>query len=305
MTLRVRQHVIHVSEINYLCVHKKLRSKRLAPVLIKEVTRQCHLKGIFQAIYTAGIVIPTPITVCRYYHRLLNIPKLVNTRFCFVPRNMTLARMIRVNNVPAATTLPGLREMQENDIVPVTQLLNEYMKRFTMVPLFDIDEARHQFLSGTGKGEIGSGGSNRREKQVTFSYVVESPDTGKITDFFSFYSLPSTVIGNTTHPILQAAYLYYYATDSGLQGREEAEPLVKKRLQTLIGDAIIVASEAGFDVFNALTLMDNVSILQDLKFGLGDGFLNFYLYNWRTMPLAGMNEEGNVPAGKGVGVVML
>jgi len=218
---------------------------------------------------------------------------------------MTLARMIRVNNVPAVTTLPGLREMQENDIVPVTQLLNEYMKRFTMVPLFDIDEARHQFLSGTGKGEIGSGGSNRREKQVTFSYVVESPDTGKITDFFSFYSLPSTVIGNTTHPILQAAYLYYYATDSGLQGREEAEPLVKKRLQTLIGDAIIVASEAGFDVFNALTLMDNVSILQDLKFGLGDGFLNFYLYNWRTMPLAGMNEEGNVPAGKGVGVVML
>ena len=28
-------------EINFLCVHKKLRSKRLAPVLIKEVTRRC------------------------------------------------------------------------------------------------------------------------------------------------------------------------------------------------------------------------------------------------------------------------
>ena len=275
--------VIHASEINYLCVHKKLRSKRLAPVLIKEVTRQCHLKGIFQAIYTAGIVIPTPVAVCRYYHRLLNIPKLVNTRFCFVPRSMTLARMIRVNKVSAATTLPGLREMQEKDIVAVTQLLTEYMRRFTMVPLFDIDEARHQFLSGIGKGEIGSGGPNRREKQVTFSYVVEvriftllylyadsyflfqNPDTGKITDFFSFYSLPSTVIGNTSHPILQAAYLYYYATDSGLQGREDAEQLVKKRLYTLIGDAIIVANEAGFDVFNALTLMDNVSVLHDLK----------------------------------------
>jgi len=165
--------MIHVSEINYLCVHKKLRSKRLAPVLIKEVTRQCHLKGIFQAIYTAGIVIPTPITVCRYYHRLLNIPKLVNTRFCFVPRSMTLARMIRVNKPPAATALPGLREMQEKDIVAVAHLLAEYMKRFTMVPLFNIDEARHQFLSGMGKGEIGNGGPNRREKQVTFSYVVE------------------------------------------------------------------------------------------------------------------------------------
>lgn len=41
------------------------------------------------------------------------------------------------------------------------------------------------------------------------------------------------------------------------------------------------------------------------QFGVGDGFLNFYLYNWRTAKLAGMNNEGSVPAGKGVGIVML
>ena len=35
-------------EINFLCVHKKLRSKRLAPVLIKEITRRVNLTGIFQ-----------------------------------------------------------------------------------------------------------------------------------------------------------------------------------------------------------------------------------------------------------------
>lgn len=165
--------VINVSEINYLCVHKKLRSKRLAPVLIKEVTRQCNLKGVFQAIYTGGVVIPTPVSVCRYHHRLLNIPKLVNTRFCFVPRNMTLARMIRVNKLASATTLHGLREMQEKDIVAVTQLFTEYMKRFDMVPLYDIDEIWHQFLSGMGEGDVGSGGPGRRQRQVTWAYVVE------------------------------------------------------------------------------------------------------------------------------------
>ena len=64
--------VIHVflstiiaSEVNFLCVHKKLRSKRLAPVLIKEITRQCHLKGVFQAVYTGGLFLPTPIATCR------------------------------------------------------------------------------------------------------------------------------------------------------------------------------------------------------------------------------------------------
>ncbi|KAJ3515091.1 hypothetical protein NLJ89_g1978 [Agrocybe chaxingu] len=258
MTLRVRQHVIQVSEINYL-----------------------------------------------YYHRSLNIPKLVETKFCHVPRNMTLARMIRLNKLPSKTSVPGLREMQEKDVVAATTLFNQYMKRFDLVPFFTLEEARHQFLSGSGEGEVGTGGVGRREGQVTWSYVVEDPETGTITDFFSFYSLPSTVINNTTHPILEAAYLFYYATEVGLQPSEDQDEKVKKRLLALVGDALIVANEAKFDVFNALTLMDNVPILQDLRFGVGDGFLNFYLYNWRTLPFAGMNSEGTVPAGKGVGVVML
>ena len=56
-------------EVNFLCVHKKLRSKRLAPVLIKEITRRVNVCGIFQAAYTAGIVLPKPVACCRYYHR--------------------------------------------------------------------------------------------------------------------------------------------------------------------------------------------------------------------------------------------
>ena len=40
--------VLYRCEINFLCIHKKLRAKRLAPVLIKEVTRRVNLRGIFQ-----------------------------------------------------------------------------------------------------------------------------------------------------------------------------------------------------------------------------------------------------------------
>lgn len=42
------QSSIPTVEINFLCVHKKLRAKRLAPVLIKEVTRRVNLMGIWQ-----------------------------------------------------------------------------------------------------------------------------------------------------------------------------------------------------------------------------------------------------------------
>jgi hypothetical protein len=55
---------VRMCEINFLCVAKKLRSKRLAPVLIKEVTRRVNLRGIWQATYTAGVVIPTPVASC-------------------------------------------------------------------------------------------------------------------------------------------------------------------------------------------------------------------------------------------------
>ena len=63
-------------EINFLCVHKKLRTKRLAPVLIREITRRVNLFDIWQASYTAGVIIPTPLATCRYFHRSLNPKKL-------------------------------------------------------------------------------------------------------------------------------------------------------------------------------------------------------------------------------------
>src|SRR5689334_6662844 len=77
---RVRIHgrgPVSMVEINYLCVHKKLRSRRLAPVLIREITRRVNRTGIWQAAYTAGALLPKPVARNRYYHRSLNPKKLV------------------------------------------------------------------------------------------------------------------------------------------------------------------------------------------------------------------------------------
>ena len=40
-----------------------------------------------------------------------------------------------------------------------------------------------------------------------------------------------------------------------------------------------------FDVFNCLEMMENGEFLADLKFGPGDGHLQYYLYNWRCKPM--------------------
>ncbi|KAG6907790.1 hypothetical protein DXG01_007329 [Tephrocybe rancida] len=303
--LQVRKHQLPTVEINFLCVHKKLRSKRLAPVLIKEISRRVKLEGTFGAIYTAAVVIPTPVSVCRYHHRLLNVPKLIDIKFTGVPRGMTVARMIRAHKVPSAFAIPGLREMEDRDMSQVADLFARYMRRFELAPLFNVDELKHQLLGGIGNGSVGDGGPGRRMGQVIWTYVAEDPVSHQVTDFFSFYSLPATIINNPKHSVLEGAYLYYYATETAfVQGAEERGDL-RKRLATLLGDALVAANQANFDLFNALTIMDNVPIFDDLKFGSGRAILNYYLFNWRTAPLAGMNSEGSVAPGKGIGVAML
>lgn len=100
--MRVHDRAMPMVEINFLCVLKKLRAKRLAPVLIKEITRRVNLTGVWQAVYTAGIVLPKPVAACRYYHRLLKPKKLVEVGFTRLAPRMNMARMVRLYQVPDA-----------------------------------------------------------------------------------------------------------------------------------------------------------------------------------------------------------
>jgi glycylpeptide N-tetradecanoyltransferase len=94
--------------------------------------------------------------------------------------------------------------------------------------------------------------------------MIQDPTTHDITDYVSFYNLPSSVTSpNAKHPILDAAYLFYYATD--VVFKPNGDVLLKRRLEELLTDAMIIACQAKFDVFNALTLMDNPSFLPHLK----------------------------------------
>ena len=292
--LRVRDHEIKSVEINFMCVHKKLRSKRLAPTLIKEVTRRCHARDIWQAVYTAGVVLPTPVSSCRYYHRSLDWAKLYEVGFSHLPARSTKARQITKFKLPDDTQTPGIRPMTKADVPGVTSLLKRTLERFSICQVFDETEVEHWLLSDPSLGPA---------ERVVWCYVV-ADDKDKVTDFVSFYSLPSSIIGNARHKTLNAAYLFYYGCELAF---EQDNKKYHARLQSLVNDALIVARGLHFDVFNALTLLDNPAFLDELKFGPGDGFLNFYLYNWVTGPIAGgLKQDGSIDRDKSeVGLVML
>ncbi|KAI9825864.1 MAG: glycylpeptide N-tetradecanoyltransferase [Thelocarpon impressellum] len=296
--LRIRENTLPCAEVNFLCIHKKLRDKRLTPVLIQEITRRCYQAGVWHAIYTAGIVLPTPISSCRYYHRSLDWLKLHEVGFSPLPEKSSKAIQIAKYRLPSNTSTKGLRQMEAKDIDAVVDLLKRYLEKFDTAPIFTREEVEHWLL------HVEKPGSD----QVIWTYVVQDPGTGNITDFFSFYCLESSVIRTKKHSNVRAAYLFYYATETGMKGKGDTHTTLKSRLNELIEDALILAKRFDFDVLNALTLLDNSLFLDKQKFGAGDGQLNYYLYNYSTAPIGGGVDKQNYADEKktsGVGVVML
>jgi len=133
----------------------------------------------------------------------------------------------------------------------VYTLLTGYLTKFDLVVEFEEEELAHWILPRSG---------------VVSSFVVES-ESGTVTDVGSFYHLPSTVMRNPLHDKLNAAYSFYNVATS-------------VEFKVLMNDMLIMAKKEGQDVFNMLNLMENQSIVKDLKFGIGDGNLQYYIYNW-------------------------
>mmetsp|Transcript_6214 Transcript_6214/g.11053 ORF Transcript_6214/g.11053 Transcript_6214/m.11053 type:complete len:452 (-) Transcript_6214:36-1391(-) len=256
-----------MAEINFLCIHQKLRSKRLAPVLIKEITRRVNLEDQWQAIYTAGVKIPKPIGVAQYFHRSLNPKKLISVGFSRLHPRMTMAstlRLYKVADVPALT----IKAMEPRHVKSVQKLLAENQKKYKVWIEMDEAEIAHWLLP--------------RDK-VIYSYVIEDPDhPDTVTDFCSFYNLPSSILGNEEYDHLDSAYSFYNVVTT-------------VKLVDLMSDALVFAKKEGFDVFNALNLMENNQFLKQLKFGEGDGRLHYYLYNFAVPEMES----------KDIGVVLL
>ena len=129
-----------------------------------------------------------------------------------------------------------------------------YLFRFDLYPFYrDDEEFAHWFLP---------------RDNVVNSFVIEGKN-GKITDFLSYYYLNSSIINNPRYTTLCAVYSFY-----NVAGTVD--------MTTLMNNSLILAKINGADVFNCLDLMENNQVFEKLKFGPGDGMLQYYLYNWRT-----------------------
>ena len=87
-----------------------------------------NLKDIWQAVYTAGVVLPRPLGRCRYYHRSLNPKKLIEIKFSRLQPRMTMARTIKLYKLPDEP-LCATQPLTQEDLPGVHKLLTEYLKK--------------------------------------------------------------------------------------------------------------------------------------------------------------------------------
>jgi len=121
--------------------------------------------------------------------------------------------------------------MTKKDVPAVHSLLNRYLARFDMAPNYSVEEIEHWFVHTDGE-------------QVVWTYVVEDEQSHKITDFWSFYSLESSIINNKKYDTIKAAYMFYYASEAAFSetlSPMETKAALKTRLNVLIHDALIIA----------------------------------------------------------------
>jgi len=252
ITVRIYDKEVKSSGINFLCIHPKLRNHRLTPILIYTVSREIVLKDRYHSIYTGSKLLPTPISTTQFYHRYLNVKNLYEMNFFPLRTNVTLSMMIKTYRLPEQTKYEWV-PLTLKDVPQITNLIQKYFCKFDVVPVWSPEEITHYFLPRDG---------------ILKTYVRKNKD---ITDIISFYELRSTIIRNSKHKELRGAWVWYMIPGEAT-------------LKDIMSDALILAKNEGYDVFNCMDIMEYPSIFSDLKFNPGTGRLHYYFYNWNCSP---------------------
>src|SRR6056300_992939 len=171
-------------QVNFLCVHKDYRNRKLVGYLVTEAKRISEGKNRNQSIATIHSSIPGSILKATYWHRLINVAKL--SKCGFYQTNQPKSKMFEIRGNSQ------FRKMTSKDVPKVTRILKEYFKKFKIAPVENESWVKHWLLP---------------RDNVIYSYVND--ETG---DFVSFYSIPYDTVDKSD--TINQAYLFYMTSDN-------------------------------------------------------------------------------------------
>jgi glycylpeptide N-tetradecanoyltransferase len=242
---------IKIVTINFLCVHRKIRNKYLAPLLIKEVTRRTNLMNIWQAIFTDEVNIGEPFCISTYYHRVLNLKNAIKAKFINVSENLSyeniddsIKRTFDINKPKYKFEL-----LKEEYLDEAYLLYKNFVNKKKIYYNYSLEEFKHIFMS---------------RENVTYTYVLLNEN--KVTDMFNFYIINNRLL-KLEDKYLNIGYYSYVINN-------------KITLEEILSDSIYYISKHNIDVVNILENHFKNINMYNLNFHKGTGNLKYYFYNW-------------------------
>lgn len=232
----VQGETVKMAEVNFLAVHKALRKKKLAQVMIQEMLRRCRINGLNQQFYTSPDPAPTPFLAIQFMNRLLNVQKLIDVGFVQSPPPKKLEKFktnMRLPDLQSFRVVGNVRPMEKKDASAVLKLYNKQLENSKVKQKMSQEEILHAMLP---------------RENLVFTWVVENEVDGQIqiTDFWNAKVVTNVVLNKELkHKDIKQAYLHFY----GLT-KNTYEDMMK----TLMHQA---NDDMHCDAVSVLTLMNN------------------------------------------------
>lgn len=286
----VQTHTARFLVVDFLCLKSTLRSRGLAPILIQELTRHAYKNGIYSAIYTSGTNVTTPVAKPLYYHRMINVKKLVEIKFAVKPKYIPEKTYYSYYDLPKINS-----QILKTTFRPIVKRDHE-----TCISMGNKFSERNFTIRNTWSKKIFAH-LNDNIKNVVSTYVLTNGKTGaeeKILGWISWYFVHTAVLEESApNNILTTGYVFYYAYDEKIpsfeytesteltkEQKEELELCEKENTnlqEELFTKAFYIMKEQKIDVCTCLDIMKNKPMIQKLKFEKGDAYLNYYLFNMK------------------------
>lgn len=243
-------------EINFLCVHKKIRLNKLTPVMIDELLKRCVDMLDYQtytSVFSSMNYIPTPVSLnsVKIYHRPINIEKLMEYNYCSPANNDgdkdRIVDYYRIYKHSKST----LVKLNSTHVDKVLELLNNYMTRYNYYQKYLKNEFIHTFLDN--------------DHMCSYVYV---DDDGEVKDFISYYKTKTIVLNEKKY--INEGHLYLYTS-------------VNNTIYKLFNELLVNMASDDIDVVIVMNIMENSIIIED-KFEKGEHYY-YYLVNMNCMKL--------------------
>lgn len=246
---------IIMAKVDFLCVKKEFRNRRLTPVLIQEITRRINLKNIWQGIYKTFAFVPKCFTKSEYYYRSINIKKLLDAEYTYLPNSkMSVGSAIKKYELPDEPIISGFRKMEEKDIEQIYNLILEKNKKYKIYEMLNKKDIEHWLLP---------------KNNIVYTYVLEDEEH-KISDFCSFYSIQRTLLKNNNNSkIKKLNFAFSLINCNNTISMKE-----------LLRNVIILAKQNNFDAYHCIDYKENSEHFKELLFTQKIGKMKYHFYNF-------------------------